>query len=330
MLNQITVDIPSSQYGLLKFPLEDLCRKGNIATPSSFDFFRLDCSRLSFASISHIVAIAQLYMWANSLHADTSIDGMREKPEQYASRMDLYKILRIKHIENFNRHDSDQRFVSLQKISDFEDVNPIAAKLTDMVTTRLHINTSVRGAIDYAFGEIMDNIVQHSGSRLGGIAAAQFYPAQGYLELCVSDCGKGIAETMSTNSAYRGLTPLELMSKAFEEGCGEKTGAEFLGSDGAGMGMGLTITERLVRATHGVLWAVSKGQCVSVSQAGMRATSDYWYPGTILVVRIPTNENVEIRVNDIYPGQGDGVFSWSVDGGFEVVEETEQSESWLW
>lgn len=331
LLNEMTVNVRTPGYPMESFPLDGLCVRGNIATPEPFDIFRFDMRRLSFASISQIVAIAQLYVWANHLHADVSLGDIPPDVEQYASRMDLYKLIGVAHRESFARHMSDDRFVPLRRITDYEDVNAIAADLTNVVMRRLTVDESVRNAVDFSFGEILDNIVQHSGSPIGGVAAAQYYPNKHYLELCVSDSGRGIPSTMASNCAYRSLTSSQLMAKAFEEGCGERVGAEFLGQDGAGMGMGLTIAERFVRKCGGIMWVVSSNEAVTVTSAGVAGSKAYWYPGTILVMRVPTNMGTVINADDIYPGRGyTGRFSWNKDDGFFSVSDDGGADNLLW
>lgn len=313
------------------FPLGGLCAKGNIRQPGSFDFFKFDMRYLSFISISQVVAIAQLYLWANMRHADVSLGEMSPAVEQYVSRMNLYKLIGIKHNENFTRHMSDDRFVPLSRITDYPDTNVIAGDLVNVVMRRLSVDDSLRDAANHSFGEIMDNIIQHSGSATGGLAAAQYYPTMNYLELCVSDCGRGIASTMAGNPSYLGMEPRELMVKAFEAGCGERVGPQFFGKDGAGMGMGLTFAERFVRSSKGIMWVVSQRESVKVTSSGVKSLDGYWYPGTVIVMRIPTNTGVVIHPQDIFPEREDtGRFSWSIDEGYQAVPDEGGADDLLW
>jgi hypothetical protein len=50
--------------------------------------------------------------------------------------------------------------------------------------------------LDTALGEIFNNILDHSGSPIGGSAFAQHYPRTHEINLCIADCGMGIANTM--------------------------------------------------------------------------------------------------------------------------------------
>ena len=58
----------------------------------------------------------------------------------------------------------------------------------------------IAGAVKYSLVELLRNVVQHSHSRFGGLAIAQYFPSTGLVELVVADGGVGIRETL--NSKY--------------------------------------------------------------------------------------------------------------------------------
>lgn len=52
------------------------------------------------------------------------------------------------------------------------------------------------------FGELFNNINDHSQSPIGGCAFAQHYPSQNEITLCISDAGMGIANSMRKQFTY--------------------------------------------------------------------------------------------------------------------------------
>jgi len=56
----------------------------------------------------------------------------------------------------------------------------------------------LEGAVKYSLVELLRNVVQHSGSKVGGVAMAQYYPNTGLVELAVADMGVGIRSTLQT------------------------------------------------------------------------------------------------------------------------------------
>ena len=332
MFETLHVSVPAPGYGLGSFPLAGLCLRGNIVKPGSFDILKFDWWTRRFASISQVVAVAQLCVWANNLHAEANLGDVPVTIDPYVSRMNLYRIAGIAHHEDFTRHPGEDRFLPIERVVEHQDAGHVASKMTDVLMSRLGVDTSVVDLVNLSFGEIMDNIIQHSGSASGGLAAAQYYPnvAGRYVEICVSDCGRGIVESMSRNPSYEGLAPSELMATAFKDGYGERVGPQFLGDEGVGMGRGLAIAERLVNNLGGVMWAVSQGQSARLSNGITTTSEEYWFPGTIIVVRVPMVRGAVINAADVVLRDIPGRFAWSVDEGAGMVNAEGDTDALLW
>lgn len=86
------------------------------------------------------------------------------------------------------------RIVKLTRIKKSSEI-PLFANNVMQV---LHIeDEEVAGAVKYSLIELLRNVVQHSMSEVGAVAMAQYYPNTGLVEICVADCGLGIAKTLS-------------------------------------------------------------------------------------------------------------------------------------
>jgi hypothetical protein len=83
--------------------------------------------------------------------------------------------------------------------------------------------SELEGAAWTVFAELIDNVFEHSETRLDGYAALQVYPAGNKLIVAVSDSGLGIMRTLrpSLQNAYPrlvGLSDTELLVEVFRQG----------------------------------------------------------------------------------------------------------------
>lgn len=89
------------------------------------------------------------------------------------------------------------RTVKLTRISSSADIPIFAAQVMGILQIE---DEELEGAVKYSLVELLRNVVQHSASKTGGIAMAQYYPNSGLVNLCVADTGIGIKTTL--NEAY--------------------------------------------------------------------------------------------------------------------------------
>lgn len=60
-------------------------------------------------------------------------------------------------------------------------------------------------AVEWALSEITDNVLNHSGSKVGGYAIASKIPNTNIVEFCVADSGIGIADSLGESDHCRAL-----------------------------------------------------------------------------------------------------------------------------
>ncbi len=225
----------------------------------------------------------------------------------YMMRMDYCKVLGIERDEGFARHDPCDRFVPLTAIPIDEmesDPGGTAERLARVIEKNTDFSGSAADIMNLSFSEAIDNIVQHSAAPSPGIAGAQWFPNLGYVETCVADCGIGIPGSMSSNDAYLGLSDDELLKKAFEYQSGQWYGKSEFGTREVSGGVGLCYSAGLARKLGGHLWAVSHSSAIHISENGVEALDDVYYPGTVVVLRIP-NTTREVLDTDVFPdGEG--------------------------
>lgn len=263
------------------------CRTG-----SSESRFELDMSQVPFLRVGQICLLAMYCMWVRGQLRNSSIMGLPPESDlfHYLQRIDFFKYLGVEVEESFCRHDSDT-FVEIREIINDESntANDIPAKFRRIVEATSQLDGSVVSAVDRSFGEILDNVLTHSHTRIPGIAIAQFYPREHYIEFCVADCGIGIPQSLKKNSAYEGLSSCELLAQAFEYGVGENIFGANKSDEGYGCGYGLAFASKLARVSKGGLWAICNDDAVHIGEAGLKRIEGCWFPGTIVCMRVPSD-----------------------------------------
>ena len=82
----------------------------------------------------------------------------------------------------------------------------------------------------------------------------------------------------------------ELVTLAFEAKTGEWFGCSEVGTNKVSGGMGLAFATRLAKVTEGHVWTVTRGSAIHVSSNGTETMDGLYYPGTLIVMRIPETE----------------------------------------
>lgn len=319
------IRVSAPPYGIENSPIFGLCGS------NAFQFipggtFVVDWGSCGFASVSQICAVAstalrakEIGCFCSSIPSDT-IDG-------YVSRVDFYRVLEIDHREKFIRHSENDRFMPIKKLSD-SDVNEIATQLRTTVTSHLSFADSVIDMIDYSFGEILDNVLMHSKAPGTGLACSQFLPNGNYVEVCVSDCGVGIAETMAKNKLYADKDMVELMALAFDKGTGEYVGKDQFSDDRTSGGMGLRIASNVATALGGHIWAVSRKQSIHISKQGIRSFgSGRYFPGTVISMRFPVTD-MKLTGDDVLDDGSSKTVRWNTHDSWNYEGSDEDDVLW--
>lgn len=70
----------------------------------------------------------------------------------------------------------------------------ILSTVNSIFKKQLNLSGKILQAIYYLVDELSQNIVDHSGSEKG-IVFAQYYPTKNYMDICISDYGKGLLQS---------------------------------------------------------------------------------------------------------------------------------------
>lgn len=312
-------------------PVEILCREFASKPLAEADTVLFDLSSAGFFSLSCAAATAEAIRAFVAQGRHVAVSGPSGSTASYLARMNFHKLVGLKFSESFVRHDPRARFVPLCMIAEPDDPGKVADKMESVLNANISdIAPSTSNLVNYAFGEIMDNVLQHSETVAHGIAGAQYYPNLGYIELVVADAGKGIVASMADNPAYSGIPPKRLMAKAFEKEAGQYVGRSGFGGSKVSMGMGLNVAANVTMALNGRLWAVSHGYSVRITEKGTESTSGLCYPGTVVCMKLPLQPGKTILESSIFEGGRDEPLLWSATEGFYFESDSNGADGVLW
>jgi hypothetical protein len=185
--------------------------------------------------------------------------------------------------------DRPDRIVKLKRIVSSSEIPSFATSVMSILQIE---DEELAGAVQYSLIELLRNVVQHSASKCGGVAMAQYNPKSGLVEVCVADLGLGIKSTI--NEAYPEidtdlkalkLATLPHVSRTF------KPGGYTSMSDNAGLG--LFFIKQIASLSGGSFFLGSRKGLVDIwgdrygqqQKAYVQARQNGW-PGTFAYLQL--------------------------------------------
>lgn len=145
---------------------------------------------------------------------------------RYLLRNNFFLNLNIEIEEDFKRHDATANMLECTTIKQDGDPDLIDSKLNKILTSHIQGKKNLVLGILLTTYEIVDNILEHSmgddfiisdrSVDIPGYVSAEYYTKNNIIEIGISDMGKGIVDTMSSESEYLLLERKEILFKAFE------------------------------------------------------------------------------------------------------------------
>jgi hypothetical protein len=109
--------------------------------------------------------------------------------------------------------------------------------------------------LKYLISEMMDNVISHASSDVGGFVTAQYFPTKEKVQVVIIDSGVGFLKTLS--SKYTLYNEQEAILKALEkEVSGSNNFAPYTNVP-KHAGLGLYFLSQIIKHTHGKLLIVS-------------------------------------------------------------------------
>ncbi len=155
--------------------------------------------------------------------------------------------------------------------------------LSNIIKEQLKIKDKEIMPISYLIDEACNNINDHSESRKG-LIFAQYYPSNNYLDLCISDFGKGIYNSYLKSDTHNPENEREAVEFAIN---GKSTK-----ESSTSRGFGITTSRKML--TKGLrgkyfLWTGNVNYLENYeSQSIVDLPKSTNFPGTFVAMRIPT------------------------------------------
>lgn len=289
--------------------------------------FCVDLRNRGFVGVGSAVAWAMCLLKARNDGAETQILYDKHLDSTgYLKRIDFFSVVGVRLEDGFERHASAGKFLEINQV-EASGASDLAEKLSEIVRTQTCATESAASALDYAFGEVLDNVCTHSCAKIPGLVASQYFPRKKAMEFCIADAGVGIPCTLSRNRKYSGLGQVELLERSFDMGVGENTDVAESGTEaGYGCGFGLAFLANLAAASGGCLLVASHSAALAIDKDGRHKVNGAYFPGTVIDLEMPAD--VHISASDLNPEWDDAPFAWSASDGLGEGDIIHEYDLW--
>lgn len=171
--------------------LERFFRGWQWTVPAS-DTVVLDFSECTFVAPWVLTAFASYGLWLHESEGKTV--EIYFDPSTYAGRYLITSGFSALFGDDEMIPADTENAVFLRQVKKSSEIPSFARSVAGVLRIE---DEELAGAIEYAFVELLRNVVQHSGSPCGAVAMAQFQPKTGQVEIAVADKGIGIRSHIS-------------------------------------------------------------------------------------------------------------------------------------
>jgi len=211
---------------------------------------------------------------------------------RYLHRMDFFTI--GGQPATASPHDSTRSAVPVREIGPTAGASGETEKIaTELADTILDFGDLARQGLLFCFGELINNVVQHSCST--GFVCAQYYPTSERIRISIADGGIGIRESLRRNPAYHELADDgRALGLAIRRGVTGNPQTASPYHHPVNSGNGLFMLSQISRKGRGVLWLYSySGILIALKGGPVIIRKAIPFPGTIveLIVDAPRADN---------------------------------------
>lgn len=158
-------------------------------------------------------------------------DSLTAKSSHYLERMNLFQHLDIEPEIEIEEHEPSGRFIPVTQVEDESDKEEF---IQDMIPL-LHLDKEQREPVQYIVSELLSNAMEHSGSDIGAMVAAQYYEDSNMIRIGIADRGFGIKRTIQRH--HGAPDDLSAIRLALKPGVTGKVGREGGTESNAGAGL---------------------------------------------------------------------------------------------
>lgn len=244
----------------------------------------------------HIVCHGQVY-WDNV---------------KYAQRINFFNLMGIHLKEDFNRGDSNGRFIEISKLNK-DNYIQIQDKIM-LITKNLGLPDSTFAMLGYCFNEVIDNIFNHAEVENGWVTM-QYFPQRKEIRLIIGDTGIGIMKALRESDEYKDIEEKDALENCIVRGV----------TNGKGQGFGLYATTKFTKENNGSLAIFSGNHKLLVNRKSTECKKSGTWPGTFVFLNAKCTVKVDHKniVNN-------GFMEYFIDRINELSDENWIDSETLW
>ena len=236
-----------------------------------------------FVHSDHLLVIVSLvhHLRNRGVTVDIQVVGQND----YASRVNFFKLLKVPYEESFLRRKASGKFIEL-----FRFENSSMYRLQDDLTMIIHqigdVALEVKQLMFYCLNEIMDNVLVHSGQDFGWVAA-QVFSTRREIRLIICDNGVGVLASLQSSGLkeFLSISEPQALEMSIQRGI----------TSGKGLGFGLYATSQFITHNQGDMLLYSGNHCLELNRSGMAIHGGATWPGTVVALRIRTDILVDYK-----------------------------------
>ena len=151
----------------------------------------------------------------------------------------------------------------------------------------------------YLFTEMMNNVVDHSQSPIGGYTMAQYYPTNQKIQFSIADKGIGFLENVKFKENVK--DEVEAIEKALEKGFSANKNSQLYGSAYRNAGYGLYVMSEIIKQVGGKFIIISNNGLYRYNALLDRVEKkllDYSFNGVLVAFEFK-EENINFSMQDM-------------------------------
>ena len=207
----------------------------------------------------------------------------------------------VDYIKTILENSSGTSYIPFQKFT--HDTDKITSSIVKLIIDNIsnlndYEKNDLSNYLKYMIGEVMDNVICHAKSELGGFITAQYYPRKNNkIQIVIIDNGIGLLKSLQDN--YPEITnEEEAITKALEEGTSGYKATNTLYASRTHAGKGLYILSQIINITDGKLLIVSNDTIYRSNQNTFQKIETS-FQGTLIAFEL-FEKNLEYEFGQIF------------------------------
>ena len=142
--------------------------------------------------------------------------------------------------------------------------------------------------LEYSLWEIIDNVLNHSGCKIGGFCQMQLFPKMQEIRIIVCDKGIGIHKALTTpeQSKFKHLSESESIIECTKKGV----------TNGDGMGNGLYHASEFIKHNKGTFVLHSGNYLYKITNGIVNSYEAAFWDGVYFFMKVNTTVDVDYKL----------------------------------